>query len=119
MPRDRNGEFEPKLILKYQRDISSIEEKVISLYARGMSKRDIHDQIQELYGMELSAEMVSKITDRILPEIKEWQSRPLNPVYPFVFMDCIHYKVREDGRILSITVGANETSKFWLGMLMT
>lgn len=66
-----------------------------------MSTRDIHDQIQELYGMELSAEMVSKITDRILPEVKEWQSRPLNPVYPFVFMDCIHYKVREDGRILS------------------
>ena len=136
VPRDRNGEFEPKLIPKYQRDISGIEEKVISLYARGMSTRDIHDQLQELYGIELSAEMVSKITDKILPEVKEWQSRPLNPVYPFVFMDCIHYKVREDGRILSraayivlgvtvegykdilsITVGANETSKFWLRML--
>ncbi len=101
VPRDREGEFEPKLIPKYQRDISGIEEKVISLYARGMSTRDIHDQIQDLYGMELSAEMVSKITDRVLPEIKEWQSRPLNPIYPFVFMDCIHYKVREDGRILS------------------
>lgn len=136
IPRDRNGEFEPKLIPKYQRDISGIEEKVISLYARGMSTRDIHDQLQDLYGIELSAEMVSKITDKIIPEIKEWQARPLNPVYPFVFMDCIHYKVREDGRILSraayiimgvtvegykdilsITVGANETSKFWLGML--
>ena len=136
VPRDRNGEFEPKLIPKYQRDISGIEEKVISLYARGMSTRDIHDQLQDLYGIELSAEMVSKITDKILPQVKEWQSRPLNPVYPFVFMDCIHYKVREDGRILSraayvvlgvtvegykdilsITVGANETSKFWLGML--
>lgn len=136
IPRDRNGEFEPKLIPKYQRDISGIEEKVISLYARGMSTRDIHDQLLDLYGIELSAEMVSKITDKILPEIKEWQSRPLNAIYPFVFMDCIHYKVREDGRILSraayivmgvtldgykdilsITVGANETSKFWLGML--
>ena len=136
IPRDRNGEFEPKLIPKYQRDISGIEEKVISLYARGMSTRDIHDQLQDLYGIELSAEMVSKITDKIIPEIKEWQTRPLNPVYPFVFMDCIHYKVREDGHILSraayvimgvtiegykdilsITVGANETSKFWLGML--
>ena len=135
VPRDRDGEFEPKLIPKYQRDISGIEEKVLSLYARGMSTRDIHDQIQELYGMELSAEMVSRITDRILPEVREWQSRPLNPVYPFVFMDCIHYKVRENGRIisraayivlsitaegykdiLSITVGANETSKFWLGI---
>ena len=136
VPRDRNGEFEPKLIPKYQRDISGIEDKVISLYSRGLSTRDIHDQLQDLYGIELSAEMVSKITDRILPEIKEWQSRPLNPIYPFVFMDCIHYKVREEGRILSraayvvlgvttegykeilsITVGANETSKFWLGML--
>ena len=136
IPRDRNAEFEPKLIPKYQRDISGIEEKVISLYARGMSTRDIHDQLQDLYGIELSAEMVSKITDKLIPEIKEWQSRPLNPLYPFVFMDCIHYKIREDGRILSraayvimgvtvdgykdilsITVGANETSKFWLGML--
>ena len=136
VPRDRNGEFEPKLIPKYQRDISGIEEKVISLYARGMSTRDIHDQLKDLYGIELSAEMVSKITDRILPQVREWQSRPLSPIYPFVFMDCIHYKVREEGKILSraayvvlgvttegykeilsITVGANESSKFWLGML--
>ena len=101
VPRDRNGEFEPKLISKYQRDISGIEEKVISLYARGMSTRDIHDQLNDLYGIEVSAEMVSKITDKILPQVKEWQSRPLNPIYPFVFMDCIHYKVREDGRILN------------------
>lgn len=92
VPRDRNGEFEPKLIPKYQRDVSGIEEKVISLYARGMSTRDIHDQLQDLYGIELSAEMVSKITDKILPRVKEWQSRPLPPIYPFVFMDCIHYK---------------------------
>jgi len=136
IPRDRNGNFEPKIIPKYQRDISGIEEKVISLYARGMSTRDIHDQLQDIYGIELSAEMVSKITDRIIPDIKEWQSRPLNPIYPFIFMDAIHYKIREDGRIinraayivlgvtlegtkdiLSITIGANETSKFWLGML--
>lgn len=136
VPRDRNGEFEPKLIPKYQRDISGIEEKVISLYARGMSTRDIHDQLQDLYGIELSADMVSKITDKILPQAREWQTRPLDCMYPFVFMDCIHYKVREDGKvlsraayivlgvtldgykdILSITVGANETSRFWLGML--
>jgi len=136
VPRDREGDFEPKLIPKYQRDISGIEEQVISLYARGMSTRDIHDQIRDLYGIEMSAEMVSKITDKIIPRIKEWQSRPLNPVYPFVFMDAIHYKIREDGRILSraayiilgvtvegykeilsITVGANESSKFWLGMM--
>lgn len=136
IPRDRNGEFEPKIIPKYQRDISGIEDKVISLYGRGMSTRDIHDQLQDIYGIELSAEMVSKITDRIIPDIKEWQSRPLNPMYPFVFMDAIHYKIKEDGRIvnraayivlgvsldgtkdiLSITIGANESSKFWLGML--
>lgn len=119
IPRDRNGEFEPKFIPKYQRDVSGIEE-----------------QLKDLYGIEMSAEMVSHITDRILPEIKEWQARPLNPIYPFVFMDCIHYKIREEGRILSraayivlgvtsdgykeilnITVGANETSKFWPGVL--
>lgn len=136
IPRDRAGNFDPKIIPKYQRDISGIEEKVISLYARGMTTRDIHDQLQDLYGIELSADMVSKITDKILPEVKEWQSRPLDPVYPFVFMDAIHYKIREDGRIinraayvvlgvtldgnkdiLSITIGANESSKFWLGML--
>lgn len=136
IPRDRKGEFEPMIVPKYQRDISGIEEKVISLYAHGMTTRDIHDQLQDIYGIEVSAEMVSKITDKILPEIKEWQSRPLNHIYPFVFMDAIHYKVREDGRILnraayvvlgvtldgakdilSITIGANESSKFWLGML--
>lgn len=136
VPRDRNAEFEPKIIPKYKRDISGIEEKVISLYAHGMSTRDIHDQLQDIYGIEMSAEMVSKITDRIIPDIKEWQSRPLNPMYPFVFMDAIHYKIKEDGRIinraayivlgvtldgtkdiLSITIGANESSKFWLGML--
>lgn len=93
IPRDRDGEFEPKIVPKYKRDISGIEEKVISLYARGMSTRDIHDQIKDLYGIELSAEMVSKITERILPEIKEWQNRPLESIYPFVFMDAIHYKI--------------------------
>ncbi len=80
VPRDSNGEFEPKLIPKYQRDISGIEEKVISLYARGMSTRDIHDQLNDLYGIEVSAEMVSKITDKILPQVKEWQSRELTQI---------------------------------------
>lgn len=136
VPRDREGEFEPQIITKHKRDISGLEEKIISLYARGMSTRDIHDQIQDLYGIEISAEMVSRITDKILPKVKEWQTRPLDPIYTFVFQDAIHYKVREDGRILnraayiilgitadgykeilSITVGANESSKFWLGMM--
>lgn len=136
IPRDRKGEFEPKIIPKYQRNISGIEEQVISLYARGMSTRDIHDQIKDIYGIEVSAEMVSKITERIVPEIKEWQNRSLDSVYPFVFMDAIHYKVRQDGQIinkaayvvlgvniegfkdiLGIWIGENESSKFWLGVL--
>jgi len=136
IPRDRKGEFVPKIVPKYKRDISGIEEKVISLYARGMSTRDIHDQIKDLYGVELSAEMVSKITEHITPAIKEWQNRPLERIYPFIFMDAIHYKIRDDGRIvnrasyvvmgitlegnkdiLGIWIGENETSKFWLGVL--
>jgi putative transposase len=121
---------------KYQRNVSGIEDKVISLYARGMSTRDIEEQIRDIYGFSLSAEMVSKITDRIAPEIKEWQQRPLEPIYPFVFMDAIFYKVREDGHILNraayvvlgvtvdgkkdilgIWIGENESSKFWLGVM--
>jgi len=136
IPRDRKGEFEPKIVPKYKRDVSGIEEKVISLYARGMSTGDIHDQIKDLYGVEISAEMVSKITERIVPEIREWQNRPLDPVYPFIFMDAIHYKIREDNHILNraayvvlgvnldgnkdilgIWIGENESSKFWLGVL--
>lgn len=136
IPRDRNGEHEPKIIPKYKRDISGIEEKVMALYARGMSTRDIHEQIKDLYGIEISADMVSKITERVIPEIKEWQNRPLEPIYPFMFLDAIHYKIREDGHILNraayvvlgvrvdgikdilgIWIGENESSKFWLGVL--
>ena len=97
VPRNREGELELKVIPKYQRDISGIEEKVISLYAGGMSTRDNHNQVQDLYGMELLAEMDSRFIGRILPEVKEWQLRPLSLVYPFVF----HYKVKGEGRILS------------------
>lgn len=136
IPRDRKAEFEPKIVPKYKRDISGLEEKIISLYSRGMTTRDIHDQLKDLYGIEVSAEMVSKITVRLIPEIKEWQSRPLERIYPFVFMDAIHYKIRDDGHILNraayvvlgidldgskdilgIWIGENESSKFWLGVL--
>ncbi|WP_026896068.1 IS256 family transposase [Clostridiisalibacter paucivorans] len=136
VPRDRNGEFEPIAVPKNVRNISGIEEQVISLYAKGMSTRDIHDQLNDIYGIELSAEMVSKITDKIIPRVKEWQNRVLKPVYPFVFMDAIHYKVREEGHIkskaayvvlgidldgfkdiLGIWIGESESSKFWLGVL--
>lgn len=136
VPRDRKGEFQPKIIPKYQRNVTGIEDKVISLYASGMSTRDISKQVEELYGIDFSAEMVSRITDRIMPEIKEWQQRPLESIYPFIFLDAIHYKVRDDGRIvnraayvvigvtvdgskdvLGIWIGDNESSKFWLGVL--
>lgn len=136
IPRDRNGEFEPQIIPKYQRNVTGIEEKVLALYASGMTTRDIHAQIQDLYGVEVSPEMVSKITERILPMVQEWQSRPLEAIYPFIFMDAIHYKVREDKQIvnkaayvvmgvnldgykdvLGIWIGGNETSKYWLGIL--
>lgn len=136
VPRDRNGEFKPQIVPKHKRDISGLEQKIISLYARGMSTRDIHDQIKELYEIEISAEMVSNITNKILPKINDWQSRPLDKMYTFVFMDAIHYKVREDNHIVSkaayvvlgvnqdgfkevlaIYIGENETSKFWLSVL--
>ena len=135
-PRDRNGEFEPKIVPKNVRDVSGIEDKVISLYARGLTTREINEQIQDLYGIEVSATMVSNITDQIIPEIKEWQDRPLDSVYPIVFIDAVHFSVREENRvvkkaayivlginkegykeILGIWIGENESSKFWLGVL--
>jgi transposase-like protein len=136
IPRDRAGEFEPKIIPKYQRNINGIEEKVTALYAAGMTTRDISEQIKKLYDVDISAEMVSNITNRIIPIVTEWQNRPLENTYSFVFMDAIHYKVREDKQIivkaayvvlgvnmdgekevLGIWIGANESSKFWLSVL--
>ena len=136
IPRDRTGEFEPKIISKYQRNVTGIEDKVMALYAAGMTTRDISEQIKNLYDVEISAEMVSNITNRIIPVVTEWQNRPLEKTYSFVFMDAIHYKVREDKQIvvkaayvvlgvnmdgekevLGIWVGANESSKFWLSVL--
>ena len=136
IPRDRNGEFEPKIIPKHQRSVNGIEEKILGLYATGMTTRDISEQVKELYGVDVSAETVSNITNRILPLVAEWQSRPLEKTYSFVFMDAIHYKVREDKQVvikaayvvigvnldgekevLGIWIGANESSKFWLSVL--
>lgn len=136
IPRDRNGEFEPQIIPKYQRNITGIEDKIMALYAAGMTTRDISDQIKNLYDVEISADMVSNITNRILPIVTEWQNRPLESIYSFVFMDAIHYKVREDKHVvvkaayvvlgvnmhgekevLGIWIGANESSKFWLSVL--
>lgn len=136
VPRDRKGEFKPHIVPKHKRDISGLEQKIISLYARGMSTRDIHDQIKELYDIEISSEMVSNITNKLLPKILDWQKRPLSRMYTFVFMDAIHFKIREDNHIvkkaayvvlgvnhegfkevLSINIGENESSKFWLSVL--
>ena len=135
-PRDRNGEFEPKIVPKNKRDVSGIEDKIISLYSRGLTTREINGQIQDLYGIEVSATMVSNITDQIIPEIREWQQRPLDEIYPIVFIDAVHFSVREENRvvkkaayivlginkdgykeILGIWIGENESSKFWLGVL--
>lgn len=135
-PRDRNGEFEPQIVPKNKRDVSGIEEKIISLYGRGLSTREINEQIQDLYGIEVSSTMVSNITNQILPEIREWQNRPLESVYPIVFIDAVHFSVRQDNQIvkkaayivlgvdtegtkdiLGIWVGENESAKFWLGVL--
>lgn len=136
IPRDRNGEFEPRIVPKHQRSVNSIEDKILGLYATGMTTRDISEQIKELYGVDISAETVSNITNRILPLVSEWQHRPLEKAYAFIFMDAIHYKVREDKQIvvkaayvvigvnmdgekevLGIWIGANESSKFWLSVL--
>ena len=136
VPRDRNGEYEPKIIGKYNHNADGMEEKILSLYACGMSQRDIAEQIKNLYDVEISPELVSKISEKIMPEVNDWQNRPVEEVYPFVFMDAIHYKVKEDHRyitkaayvvlginmeggkdILGIWIGEHESSKFWLNVL--
>ena len=136
VPRDRNGEYEPKIISKYSRNADGMEEKILGLYSCGMSQRDIAEQIQKLYDVEISPELVSKISEKIMPEVNEWQNRALESVYPFVFMDAIHYKVKENHQyvtkaayvvlgitlegskdILGIWIGEHESSKFWLNVL--
>jgi len=99
--RDREGEFEPSVVKKDQTDLSSIEDQVLSMYAKGMTTRDIEKHLESLYGVDASPELISRITDRIIPLISEWQNRPLSPIYAIVFMDAIHYKVRQDGRVIT------------------
>ena len=136
IPRDRNGEYEPQIIEKYNRNADGMEEKILALYSCGMSQRDISEQIKNLYNVEISDGLVSKIVEKITHEIAAWQNRPLDAVYPFVFMDAIHYKVKEnhkyitkaayvvlgiqmDGRkdILGVWIGENESAKFWLSVM--
>ena len=136
VPRDRNGDYEPQIVKKHQMDVSEIEDKILFLYSQGTSTRDIERTMQEMYGIEVDATRVSKITDKILPVIREWQNRPLESVYAMVMLDAIHYKVREDrivvknalyigigtdlaGKkdVLVIWIGATESAKYWLSVL--
>ena len=137
VPRDRNGEFEPQLVAKHQNSISQdLEAKIISMYAKGMTTADIESHVKDMYDVSISDSTISRITDKILPIAKEWQSRPLSEVYAVVFMDAIHYHVRSEGQIvkkavyiaigidldgmrdvLGLWVGENESAKFWLNIM--
>ena len=136
VPQDREGSFEPQIVKKRQKDISSIEDKIISMYAKGLTTRQISEQIEDIYGFEVSDGMISDITDKLLPDIQDWQQGPLSSVYPIIFIDAVHFSVRdnhvikklaayvilginEDGRkeVLSIQIGENESSKYWLSIL--
>ena len=135
IPRDRRAEFEPKIVKKYETVCSELDKKVIGLYARGMSVDDIKSEIDELYGVDISPSMISKITDKVMDTATAWQNRSLDPLYPIVYMDAIHFKVREEHRIVSkaayicmaldikghkdilgIWVGEQEGAKFWLSV---
>ena len=136
VPQDRKSTFEPQIVKKRQKDISEIDQKIIAMYARGMTTRQISDTLYEIYGFEASEGFISDVTDKLLPKIEEWQNRPLEDVYPVVFIDAIHYSVRDNGiirklaayvilgiscsghkEVLSIHVGENESAKFWLASL--
>lgn len=136
-PRDRNGSFEPEIVAKRQKTLGvDLDRQIIALYARGASYGDIRDHLSEMYDLDVSPATISRITDKILPLIQEWRSRPLERVYPFVWLDAIHYKVRHEGRVvnravyciiglnqegfkelLGMYIGENEGSKFWLQVL--
>ena len=136
VPQDRKSTFEPQIVKKRQKDISDIDQKIISMYAKGMTTRQISDTIEDIYGFETSEGFISDVTDKILPQIEDWQNRPLDDVYPIIYIDAIHYSVRDNGiirklaayvilginkdgikEVLSITVGENESSKYWLSVL--
>ena len=121
IPRDRDGEFEPAVVRKYQKNVAGIEDQILALYAKGVSTRDIQDHLNQLYGVEVSPTLISNVTNRIMPLIKEWQDRPLHSIYAIVFLDAIHYKVRQEGHIVCkaayMCVGVDlEGNKDVLGM---
>ncbi|MDP9312781.1 MAG: IS256 family transposase [Chloroflexota bacterium] len=104
VPRDRNGDFQPALLDKYQTSTNELEEKIIALYAKGVSTRDIQETLHELYGVEVSAQTISTVTDKVWSLVEAWQSRPLATVYPIVYLDAIHLKLRRDGKVLNTAV---------------
>jgi len=133
VPRDRHGSFEPQLIPKHQTRWTGFDDKIISLYARGMTVREIQSHLEEMYGTEVSPTLISSVTDAVSDEVKAWQSRPLDPVYPIVYLDCIHVKVRDTGAVrvkavylaiginmcgekegLGLWIAQTEGAKFWL-----
>ena len=121
MPRDRNGEFEPVNVKKHQKSVTGIEDQIIPMYAKGISTRDIQEHMQHLYGIDVSPTMISNVTNKIVPIIKEWQSRPLQGVYAVMFLDAIHFKVKQDGAIVNkaayMVIGIDlEGNKDVLGM---
>jgi transposase-like protein len=111
VPRDREAEFNPLIVGKRQKSVAGIEEQILALYAKGISTREIQDHLQQLYGIDVSPTLISNVTDKVLPKIQEWQSRPLADVYTLLFLDAIHYKVRHEGRIVSkaayVVIGVN------------
>ena len=136
VPQDRESSFEPQIVKKRQKDISHIEDKIVAMYAKGLTTRQISDQIEDIYGFEVSEGMISDVTNKLLPEIENWQRRPLASVYPVVFIDAVHFSVRDDHiirrlaayvilginadgykEVLSLQIGENESSKYWLGIL--
>ncbi|QCT04350.1 mutator family transposase [Paenibacillus algicola] len=136
VPRDREGEFEPLVVKKHQSNVTGIEDQIIALYAKGISTREIQDHLQQLYGLDVSPTFISNVTNKIIPLVKEWQNRPLQSVYAVVFLDAIHFKVKQDGAIvnksaymvigidldgnkdvLGMWIGENESAKFWLSVL--
>ena len=135
-PRDRKSTFEPQVVKKRQKDISDIDQKIISMYARGMTTRQISETIEDIYGFETSEGFISGVTYKILPQTEDWQNRPLNKSYPIPYIDAVHYSVRDNGvirkpaayvilginaegrkEVLTISVGDNESSKYWLSVL--
>jgi transposase-like protein len=136
VPQDRNSSFEPKIIGKRKKDISGVDEKIIAMYAKGLGTRQISEQINDIYGFAVSESFVSDVTDKLLPQIEEWQRRPLSWMYPIIFIDAVHFSVRADGivrkhaayvvlgvndegrkEVLGLYVGENESGKYWLGIL--